>query len=154
VARPEPGHDTDGGRAPRVLIAKPGLDGHDRGAKVVARSLREAGMDVIYAGLHNTPEEIATLAVDRDVDAIGLSILSGAHAPLVEELTRLLRARGAGHVALFVGGTIPAADVPLLREMGVDAVFTPGARLRDIESRLRASVEQTGKTREHDRGGR
>ena len=147
MGRAASGRGAENGGAPRVLIAKPGLDGHDRGAKVVARGLRDAGMDVLYSGLHRSPEEIATLAIDEDVEAIGLSVLSGAHVPLVEELTRLLRARDAGHIVLFVGGTIPAADIPLLRELGVDAVFTPGALLGDIESRLRQSVSQTGSRR-------
>ena len=136
----------------RVVIAKPGLDGHDRGAKVVARSLRDAGMDVIYSGLHRTPEEIADMAVDEQADAIGLSILSGAHVALVEQLTQVLRERGAGHIVLFVGGTIPSQDVPLLRELGVDAVFRPGTPLGAIAGDLCASVEQSRAGRGSDRG--
>ena len=143
MGRPGQSSPPAGPRALRVVIAKPGLDGHDRGAKVVARSLREAGMDVVYTGLHRTPEEIAQLAVDEHADALGLSILSGAHMPLVEQVTQALRDRHAGHIVLFVGGTIPAEDVPRLRELGADGVFTPGALLGDIESALRATVEQT-----------
>jgi len=108
-------------------------------------------MDVIYSGLHRTPEEIADMAVDEQLDAIGLSILSGAHVPLVEQLTQVLRERGAGHIVLFVGGTIPSQDVPLLRELGVDAVFTPGTPLGDIAGGLRTSVEQTRTRRESER---
>jgi methylmalonyl-CoA mutase cobalamin-binding domain/chain len=126
----------------RILIAKPGLDGHDRGAKVVARGLRDAGMEVIYSGLHRSPEEIVEQAIGEQVDALGLSILSGAHVELVEDVTRLLRERGAGHLVLFVGGTIPAQDVPLLRELGVDAVYTPGAPLTHIASGLRSSMQK------------
>jgi methylmalonyl-CoA mutase C-terminal domain/subunit len=137
-----------GDRPVRVVIAKPGLDGHDRGAKVVARGLRDAGMEVVYSGLHRTPEEIAALAVDEHADAIGLSILSGAHVPLVERLTQVLRERGAGHVVLFVGGTIPGQDVPLLRELGVDAVYIAGAQLAGIAGDLRTSVEQMRARRE------
>jgi methylmalonyl-CoA mutase, C-terminal domain len=140
-----------GDRPVRVVIAKPGLDGHDRGAKVVARGLRDAGMEVVYSGLHRTPEEIAALAIDEHADAIGLSILSGAHVPLVERLTQVLRERGAGHVVLFVGGTIPGQDVPLLRELGVDAVYTAGARLAGIAGDLRTSVDQMRARREGTR---
>jgi methylmalonyl-CoA mutase, C-terminal domain len=131
-----------GERPVRVLVAKPGLDGHDRGAKVVARGLRDAGMDVVYSGLHRSPEEIVDMAIAEKVDALGLSILSGAHVPLVDEITRLLRERGAGHVVLMVGGTIPAQDVPLLRELGVDAVYAAGAPLDEITSGFRSNVEQ------------
>ncbi len=150
--RPTHRRAADAGRPVRVVIAKPGLDGHDRGAKVVARGLRDAGMEVIYSGLHRSPEEIAQLAIDERVDAIGLSILSGAHVPLVEQLTQVLRERGAGHIVLFVGGTIPAHDVPLLRELGVDAVFTPGTPLGAIAGDLCASVEQSRARRGSDRG--
>jgi|WetSurMetagenome_2_1015567.scaffolds.fasta_scaffold491586_2 methylmalonyl-CoA mutase, C-terminal domain len=134
--------DTAADRPIRVLIAKPGLDGHDRGAKVVARGLRDAGMDVIYSGLHRTPGEIADKAVDEGVDAVGLSILSGAHVELVEHVTRELRERGAGKIVLIVGGTIPSADVPLLRELGVDDVYTAGAPLQEITGSFRSNVEQ------------
>jgi methylmalonyl-CoA mutase, C-terminal domain len=140
-----------GGERPiRIVIGKPGLDGHDRGAKVVARSLRDAGLDVTYSGLHRTPEELAELAIANEADAIGLSILSGAHLSLVERLSRVLREKGAGRIAVFVGGTIPNEDVPLLRELGVDAVFTPGALTGDIRDSIRTSVGQHRKLRKSD----
>ena len=116
----------------RVLIAKPGLDGHDRGAKVVARALRDAGLEVIYTGLHQTPDMIVAAAVQEDVDLVGVSILSGAHNHLVPEILRLLDAKGAGDVAVFVGGIIPEADIGSLKEKGVKEVFTPGATMADI----------------------
>jgi len=115
-------------RKPRVLIAKPGLDGHDRGAKVIARALRDAGMEVIYTGLRQTPEMIAEAALQEDVDAIGLSILSGAHMALVPKVLDLLRKQGQGHVRLLLGGIIPDDDLRALHEMGVAAVFGPGTR--------------------------
>jgi methylmalonyl-CoA mutase, C-terminal domain len=111
----------------RVLIAKPGLDGHDRGAKVVARALRDAGMEVIYSGLRQTPEKIVRAVLDEDVDVVGLSILSGAHLTLVPKVVSLLREEGAGDVPVLVGGIIPSEDVAALREAGVAAVFGPGA---------------------------
>ena len=111
----------------RVVIAKPGLDGHDRGAKIIARALRDAGMEVIYTGLHQTPEQIAETAIQEDADAVGLSILSGAHMTLVPRVVQLLREQDAGDVIVTVGGTIPAQDIPELRELGVAEVFTPGA---------------------------
>jgi methylmalonyl-CoA mutase C-terminal domain/subunit len=110
----------------RVLIAKPGLDGHDRGAKVIARALRDAGMEVIYTGLRQTPEMIAEAALQEDVDVVGISILSGAHMVLVPRILELLRANGQENVKLFLGGIIPDADVPELVEMGVQAVYGPG----------------------------
>lgn len=110
----------------RVLVAKPGLDGHDRGAKVVARALRDAGMEVIYTGLRQTPEMIAESALQEDVDAVGLSILSGAHMALVPRVLDLLRANGQEHVRVFIGGIIPDEDVPRLLEMGVAGVYGPG----------------------------
>lgn len=116
----------------RVLIAKPGLDGHDRGAKVVARALRDAGLEVIYTGLHQTPDMIAAAAVQEDVDLVGVSILSGAHNHLVPEIMRLLDAKGAGDVAVFVGGIIPEADIDSLKGRGVKEVFTPGATMAQI----------------------
>ena len=119
-------------RRRRVLIGKPGLDGHDRGAKVVARALRDAGFEVIYTGLHQTPAMIAAAAVQEDVDCIGLSILSGAHNALVPAIARELRERGAADIPLFLGGIIPAADVDSMKEHGVFAVFTPGTSLDDI----------------------
>ncbi len=116
----------------RVLIAKPGLDGHDRGAKVVARALRDAGYEVIYTGLHQTPEMIARAAVQEDVDLVGVSILSGAHNHLVPEIIRLLREQGAEDVAVFVGGIIPEDDIPTLKAAGVQEVFTPGTTMAEI----------------------
>jgi len=116
----------------RVLIAKPGLDGHDRGAKVIARSLRDAGMEVIYTGLRQTPEMIAEAALQEDVDAIGLSILSGAHLALVPRVLEILRAQGLGQRPVLVGGIIPDEDVATLKELGVAAVFGPGANTEAI----------------------
>lgn len=110
----------------RVLIGKPGLDGHDRGAKVVARALRDAGMEVIYTGLHQKPDDIVSAALQEDVDAVGLSLLSGAHMTLVPEICHKLREQGAGDVLVFCGGIIPQEDVPALQEAGVHAVFGPG----------------------------
>jgi methylmalonyl-CoA mutase C-terminal domain/subunit len=116
----------------RILMAKPGLDGHDRGAKVVARALRDAGYEVIYSGLRQTPEQIAAAAVQEDVDAVGLSILSGAHNSLLPEITRLLKEQGAEDVLVFAGGIIPAQDIPGLKSAGIDAIFLPGTSTRDI----------------------
>lgn len=116
----------------RVLLAKPGLDGHDRGAKVVARALREAGMEVIYTGLHQTPEQVVQAAVQEDVDVIGLSILSGAHLSLVADICALMRAQGIADVPVVLGGIIPDDDIPELQALGVAAVFTPGAPTREI----------------------
>jgi methylmalonyl-CoA mutase, C-terminal domain len=124
----------------RVVIAKPGLDGHDRGAKVIARSLRDAGMEVVYTGLHPTPRQIVETAVQEDADAIGLSILSGAHRSLVEELMELLAAEDAGDVTVVVGGVVPGEDRATLRALGVAEVFTPGTSTREIPDRLRAAV--------------
>jgi methylmalonyl-CoA mutase C-terminal domain/subunit len=124
----------------RILIAKPGLDGHDRGAKIIARALRDAGFEVIYTGLHQTPEMIAEAAVQEDVDAVGLSILSGAHLTLFPAVMAELRQRGGGDIVVFGGGIIPDVDAPALREAGVAAIFTPGASTQDIVAWLRASV--------------
>ena len=124
----------------RVLIAKPGLDGHDRGAKVVARALRDAGMEVIYTGLRQTPEQIVAAAVQEDVDCVGLSILSGAHMTLVPRVVDLLREQGADDVVVTVGGTIPADDVDELKGLGVAEVFTPGAPTDAIVDFIRSSV--------------
>ena len=121
----------------RILIAKPGLDGHDRGAKVVARALRDAGYEVIYTGLRQTPEQIAAAAVQEDVDAVGLSILSGAHNSLLPEITRLLREQGAGDILVFAGGIIPEQDLEGLQRAGIDAVFLPGTSTKDIVQYLR-----------------
>jgi methylmalonyl-CoA mutase C-terminal domain/subunit len=116
----------------RVVIAKPGLDGHDRGAKVVARALRDAGHEVIYTGLHQSPAQIVATAIQEDAAVVGLSVLSGAHLTVTQDVITLLRQQGAGDVRVIVGGIIPAADIPVLREMGVRAVFTPGADLKSI----------------------
>jgi len=117
----------------RVLIAKPGLDGHDRGAKVVARALRDAGCEVVYSGLHQTPEQIARTAVDEDVDGVGLSTLSGAHLTLFPRVVEALAAQDASDIVVFGGGIIPEEDLEPLREAGIAAVFTPGTPLEDIE---------------------
>jgi methylmalonyl-CoA mutase C-terminal domain/subunit len=117
---------------PRIVVAKPGLDGHDRGAKVVARALRDAGFEVIYTGLHQTPEQIAETAIQEDADAVGLSCHSGAHMTLFPKVVALLRERGADDVLIFGGGIIPAGDVPKLAEAGIEKIFTPGASTRDI----------------------
>jgi methylmalonyl-CoA mutase C-terminal domain/subunit len=121
----------------RILVAKPGLDGHDRGALVVARALRDAGMEVIYTGLRRTPEEIVTAALQEDVDAIGVSVLSGAHGSLLPRIAELLREKKMEDVLLFAGGIIPDRDVPILEKAGVAKVFPPGARTEDIVSFLR-----------------
>ncbi len=123
-----------------MVIAKPGLDGHDRGAKIIARALRDAGMEVIYTGLHQTPEQIAETAIQEDADAVGISILSGAHMTLVPRILELLRADGAEDVLVVVGGTIPADDVAALKAQGVAEVFTPGAPTAEIVDFLRARV--------------
>ncbi|WP_026874814.1 cobalamin B12-binding domain-containing protein [Jiangella gansuensis] len=120
------------GRPLRVVVAKPGLDGHDRGAKVVARALRDAGVEVIYTGLHQTPEQVVEAAIQEDADAVGLSILSGAHMTLFKRVLELLAERDASDIVVFGGGIIPDADIPLLTEMGVAKVFTPGASTQDI----------------------
>lgn len=124
----------------RVVVAKPGLDGHDRGAKVVARALRDAGMEVVYTGLHQTPEQIVETAIQEDADAIGLSILSGAHMTLFRKVHELLEARDAGDIVVFGGGIIPEADIPELARLGVAKVFTPGATTRSIVDWVRANV--------------
>jgi methylmalonyl-CoA mutase C-terminal domain/subunit len=118
--------------APRILVAKPGLDGHDRGAKVVARALRDAGFEVIYTGLRQTPEQIAAAAVQEDVDAVGLSILSGAHNRLLPEIARLLREAGAGDILVFAGGIIPERDLDGLKGAGIDEIFLPGTSTGEI----------------------
>jgi len=119
-------------RKVRILVGKPGLDGHDRGAKVVARALSDAGFEVIYTGLHQTPEMIASAAVQEDVDAVGLSIMSGAHMTLFPAVIEALKARGAGDVLVFGGGIVPDEDLPALRELGVAAIFKPGASTKEI----------------------
>jgi methylmalonyl-CoA mutase C-terminal domain/subunit len=125
----------------RVLVAKPGLDGHDRGAKVVARALRDAGMEVIYTGLRQTPEMIAEAALQEDVDVVGLSILSGAHMALAPRVLELLKANGQGNVRVFVGGIIPDEDVPRLHEMGVSGIYGPGASTEDIIREIREAIK-------------
>jgi methylmalonyl-CoA mutase, C-terminal domain len=120
------------GRTVRIVVAKPGLDGHDRGAKIVARALRDAGFEVIYTGLHQTPEQIAETALQEDVDAVGLSLLSGAHLTLFPRVLEELRTRGLDDVLVFGGGVIPEADVGTLKQMGVAEVFTPGSSLAGI----------------------
>ncbi len=124
----------------RVLIAKPGLDGHDRGAKVVARALRDAGMEVIYTGIRQTPKMIAEAALQEDVDVIGLSILSGAHLELFPRIVEELRSRGVDDVLLFAGGIIPEEDTPALKEMGFKAIFRPGTPTTEIIDYVRSSV--------------
>ncbi len=126
----------------RVVVAKPGLDGHDRGAKVIARALRDAGFEVIYTGLHQTPEQIVRAAVEEDADAVGMSLLSGAHLTLVPRVVDGLRAEGLGDVVVVVGGIIPEADIPLLKARGVAEVFTPGAHLPDIETWLADTLDR------------
>jgi methylmalonyl-CoA mutase, C-terminal domain len=133
----DPGKAAAAGRRTRVLIAKPGLDGHDRGAKVIARALRDAGMEVIYTGLRQTPEQIAAAALQEDVQVIGLSILSGAHLPICQKLIELLRAKGAADVPVFVGGIIPTQDIPELKKMGVAEVFLPGTTLQQVIEAVR-----------------
>jgi len=122
----------------RVLVAKPGLDGHDRGARVVAYGLRDAGFEVIYTGLRQTPEQIATAAVQEDVDVIGLSVLSGAHLALTQKVIEKLRAQGAGDIPVLVGGLIPEADKPVIKAMGVAEVFTAGTSIATIASAIRS----------------
>jgi methylmalonyl-CoA mutase C-terminal domain/subunit len=124
----------------RVVIAKPGLDGHDRGAKIIARALRDAGMEVIYTGLHQTPEQIVETAIQEDADAVGISILSGAHMTLVPKILSGLRDNGVEDVLVVVGGTIPKDDVTTLKEQGVAEVFTPGAPVSDIVDFLKEHV--------------
>jgi methylmalonyl-CoA mutase C-terminal domain/subunit len=128
------------GKKIRVVVAKPGLDGHDRGAKIIARALRDAGMEVIYTGLHQTPEQIVETVLQEDADAVGLSILSGAHMTLVPKVVELLQGQEAGDVIVTVGGTIPADDIPELKELGVAEVFTPGSPTQEIVDFIRGAV--------------
>jgi methylmalonyl-CoA mutase C-terminal domain/subunit len=131
------------GNAPvRVVVAKPGLDGHDRGAKVVARALRDAGMEVVYTGLHQTPEQIVEAAIQEDADLVGLSVLSGAHMTLFAKVMELLKARDASDIVVFGGGIIPEADLPELEKLGVAKVFTPGATTTEIVEWVRGNVTQ------------
>ena len=129
------------GKKIRVLVAKPGLDGHDRGAKVIARALRDSGMEVIYTGLRQTPEMIVEAALQEDVDVVGLSILSGAHGTLVPRVLQLLREKGLGQVRVFVGGIIPEADIPALQAAGVAAVFGPGTTTTAVVDAIRHSLD-------------
>jgi methylmalonyl-CoA mutase C-terminal domain/subunit len=124
----------------RVVVAKPGLDGHDRGAKIIARALRDAGTEVIYTGLHQTPEQIVETVIQEDADAVGLSILSGAHMTLVPRVVELLAVADAGDVVVFVGGTIPAGDIPELQALGIAGVFTPGAPTQTVVDEVRSAV--------------
>jgi methylmalonyl-CoA mutase, C-terminal domain len=124
----------------RVVVAKPGLDGHDRGAKIIARALRDAGMEVIYTGLHQTPEQIVETVIQEDADAVGLSILSGAHMTLVPRVMQLLKEQGADDVVVTLGGTIPSDDVKELKELGVAEVFTPGASTQEAVDFIRGAV--------------
>lgn len=130
------------GHRTRILVAKPGLDGHDRGAKVIARALREAGMEVIYTGLRQSPEMIVEAALQEDVDVVGLSILSGAHMELFPIVVDGLKRKGMGHVLIVAGGIIPEEDVPKLKAMGIEAIFRPGAMTRDIVEFVRGAVEE------------
>jgi methylmalonyl-CoA mutase C-terminal domain/subunit len=127
----------------RVVIAKPGLDGHDRGAKVIARALRDAGSEVIYTGLHQTPAQIVATAIQEDASVVGLSVLSGAHLTVTRDVITLLREQGAADVRVIVGGIIPDADIPVLRAMRVQAVFTPGADLKSIVDTVRRAGAET-----------
>lgn len=132
-----------GSRKIRVVVAKPGLDGHDRGAKIIARTLRDAGMEVIYTGLHQTPEQIAETVIQEDADVVGLSILSGAHMTLVPRVVDLLKAKQAEDVVVILGGTIPADDIPELKRLGVAEIFTPGASTQDIVEFVRGAVSSS-----------
>ncbi len=128
----------------RILVAKPGLDGHDRGAKVIARALRDAGFEVIYTGLRQTPEQIANAAVQEDVAVVALSILSGAHMTLIPRVIELLREQDAADIMVLAGGTIPDADIPKLKEAGVAAVFTPGTDTRDVVAYINERLSADG----------
>lgn len=130
----------------RIVVAKPGLDGHDRGAKVIARALRDAGMEVVYTGLHQTPEQIVTAAVQEDADAIGMSVLSGAHMTQFRKVTELLKEQGVDDIVVFGGGIIPEEDIPPLKEMGVAQIFTPGAPTTTVVDWVRANVGQPAAT--------
>jgi methylmalonyl-CoA mutase C-terminal domain/subunit len=131
----------------RVIVAKPGLDGHDRGAKIVARALRDAGIEVIYTGLHQTPEQVVATAIQEDADAVGLSVLSGAHNYLFKAVLDLLRDKGADDIVVFGGGIIPEADLPELESLGVAKIFTPGATTQSIVDWVRANVPTAAPTR-------
>jgi methylmalonyl-CoA mutase cobalamin-binding domain/chain len=145
VATEQRGSEPDARRI-RVVVAKPGLDGHDRGAKIVARALRDAGMEVIYTGLHQTPEQIVETVIQEDADAVGLSILSGAHMTLVPRIVDLLRERGVDDVVITVGGTIPAFDVAALEQLGVAKVYTPGTPTQTIIEFIESAVRTGPRT--------
>jgi methylmalonyl-CoA mutase C-terminal domain/subunit len=132
--------DPSTGKKIRVVVAKPGLDGHDRGAKIIARALRDAGMEVIYTGLHQTPEQIVETVIQEDANAVGLSVLSGAHMTLVPRIVALLEEQGIDDVVVIVGGTIPSDDIPELKRLGVAEVFTPGSSTEAIIDFIRAAV--------------
>jgi methylmalonyl-CoA mutase C-terminal domain/subunit len=140
--RTRPMSDATVERKIRVVVAKPGLDGHDRGAKIIARALRDAGMEVIYTGLHQTPEQIVETVIQEDADAVGLSILSGAHMTLVPKVVELLKAEDAGDVLVTVGGTVPGDDIPELKKLGVAEVFTPGSSTEAIIDFIRGNVRR------------
>jgi methylmalonyl-CoA mutase, C-terminal domain len=142
-ATPDTAAEKPGSRKIRVVVAKPGLDGHDRGAKIIARTLRDAGMEVIYTGLHQTPEQIAETVIQEDADVVGLSILSGAHMTLVPRVVDLLQAKQAEDVVVILGGTIPADDIPELKRLGVAEIFTPGASTQDIVEFVRGAVSSS-----------
>ena len=144
TSSPERSTQRADGRKVRILVAKPGLDGHDRGAKVVARALRDAGFEVVYTGLHQTPEMIANAAVQEDVDCVGLSIMSGAHNTLFPAVITALRAKGADDVVVFGGGIIPESDMERLKASGVQGVFTPGTTLETIIGWVTANVHPRG----------
>ena len=135
-----PGERADSRRKIRVVVAKPGLDGHDRGAKIIARALRDAGMEVIYTGLHQTPEQIVETVIQEDADAVGLSILSGAHMTLIPRILELMKAKDVDDVIVIAGGTIPADDIPELKQLGVAEIFTPGASTQGIIDFVRGAV--------------
>jgi methylmalonyl-CoA mutase C-terminal domain/subunit len=128
----------------RVLVAKPGLDGHDRGAKIVARALRDAGFEVIYTGLHQTPEQVVAAAIQEDVDAVGLSVLSGAHNYLFKRVLEMLKEKGADDIAVFGGGIIPPEDIQALKKLGVKEIFTPGTSTQEIIRFVRENVRAVG----------
>lgn len=130
-------------KTPRVLIAKPGLDGHDRGAKYIAKALRDAGMEVIYTGIRQTPEDIARTAVQEDVDVVGLSLLSGAHNDLMPRVIEELKKQGGADIPVIGGGIIPDDDIPGLKAAGVKSIFTPGTRIEDVIAEIKRLVEQT-----------
>ena len=132
------------GKRIKVLVAKLGLDGHDRGAKVIARALKDAGMEVIYTGIRQSPEQVVETAIQEDVDIIGISILSGAHLPLMKRLTQLIRKKRIEYIPVFLGGTIPIPDIPMIEKMGIDKVFLPGTSIADV---IRYTVEAVKKKR-------